>query len=108
MKRYNLIAARIEGPDSPPIIAVQIPWEQFCHPLGPDEYARIITKARYMPVIVSRGPNGEWCSAAFCAHHWNQIVSTISADKLGWHTMPVTNDESPEEELGKWFATGIH
>ena len=109
MKQYELRVARTSLPGAPPIIVVQIPWADFQHPLGCDEYERQIAKAKHAAMIVSLSPQGNWhCGKTLWAHLWPQILANTPAEELGWHTMQVMGDEAPPwEKIQRWIDSGI-
>jgi hypothetical protein len=107
MKEYDLTGARVEEPGGLPLMVVLVPWRYFCHPLGPDEYNSRISKAKWMPVAVSLAPDGKWHCHEPSAHHWARILANTPAEKLGWHTIKIQGDESPEDRMERWIRAGI-
>jgi hypothetical protein len=100
-KRYGLPAARIEWPSPVQIIAVQIPWDQFGRPGGPDAYHRLLAREDAIFVIVSKGPDGKWRSSSKIEKEWGAICGATRVEDHQWNMMTVESDHYPWELFGK-------
>jgi len=107
IKKYELYGARIEDEKGPPLIVIQIPWKEFCHPLACDEYAGSLVKTKYLPIVVSQSPEKEWKADGAFASLWPSLIAKTKPEELNWHTIPVEGDTSPPEELQKWISLGF-
>ncbi len=96
-KQFSLVVAKIDWPSPQQIVAVQVPWDQFCVAGVPAEYAALIAKAGGVAVIVSRAPDGEWESATAIESDWNAICRTTPVESHQWNTMRVESDHYPWE-----------
>jgi len=99
-KRFALTVARIEWPSPRQIMAVHVPWDQFCAGGVPDEYAALIAKADALAVVVSRAPDGKWASATSIEKVWAAICESTPIEAHRWHTMAVESDHYPWEISG--------
>ena len=107
MKTYSLYGARLESESGIPIIVIRIPWTEFCHPLGCDEYAKVISRTRNMPIIVSLSPEGEWKAGGAFASQWKHIISKMKAEELKWHSIQVADSENPSQNVLSWISLGF-
>jgi hypothetical protein len=100
-KRYGLPAARIEWPSPVQIIAVQIPWDQFERPGGPEAYHGILAREDAVFVIVSKGPDAKWRSATRIEKEWSAICKATPVESHQWNMMTVESDHYPWELFGR-------
>jgi hypothetical protein len=96
-KRFSLVVAKIEWPFPKQIIAVQVPWDQFCAIGVPGQYAAIIARTDAIAVIVSKSPDGKWASSTAIEDVWGKICKSIPVEAHRWHTMLVEADRYPWE-----------
>jgi hypothetical protein len=101
-KRYGLPAARIEWPFPLQIMAVQIPWDQFEQPGGPEAYHSLLAREDAIFVIVSKGPDGKWRSATKIEKEWGAICETAPVESHQWHMMTVESDLYPWELFSRF------
>jgi hypothetical protein len=100
-KRYGVPAAKIEWPSPVQIIAVQIPWDQFELPGGPEAYHGLLAKEGAVFVIVSKGPDEKWRSASKIEKEWGAICEAAPVESHPWNMMTVESDHYPWELFGR-------
>jgi len=96
-KRFSLVVAEVEWPYPKQIIAVHVPWDQFCAIGVPDEYAALIAGTDAIAVIVSKSAEGKWASVTAIKDVWRKICESIPVESHRWHTMMVEADHYPWE-----------
>lgn len=100
-KQFALTVAKVARGSLRPILVVQIPWDQFGAPGGPEAYARIIEEKDAIAVIVAKSPLGEWASSTKFRDDWEVVNGKNPLDALEWHTMAAVADEYPWESFGR-------
>ena len=96
-KRFSLVVAKIEWPFPKQIIAVQVPWDQFCAIGVPEQYAALISRSDAVAVLVSSSPDGRWASDTAIKDVWRKVCESIPVESHRWHTMMVEADHYPWE-----------
>ena len=93
-KQFVLTVARVVWPSQQPIIAVLLPWDHFCHKLGPTAYGRAIASGDAIPIAVSIAPDGRWASdAGMIERVWAKACEQTPPDKLQWHEATFEGDD---------------
>jgi hypothetical protein len=99
LKKFIVVAARVDLPDTGPLNVVCVPWVHFSHPMGADIYRRLINKAPYQAVCVSKSPEGEWQCDPLLEGIWLIICDTTIPEKLDWRAMEIESEEVPGEVM---------
>jgi hypothetical protein len=97
MKQFSLVVTKVDWPSPRQIMAVQVPWDQFCTAGVPDEYAALIAKEGGEAVLVSRAPDGTWASASAIESLWKAVCAKTPVEAHLWNTMKVESDHYPWE-----------